>query len=303
MVEREYAFTYLYNNLLPVMESCGFKPQKPEGAGRDATAVVERGSGYYMDFAGEKGRLRLVFGENRVHLLSGATDVDLSDDSAFNLDCTYLLIPDEYEDRDLKSLSNEIGEYLTDTYAKKAKIVSKTKNVQTVSKTAARSGALSYDPVTLASKLAAMYPELKEEIKANIDAYGEFLCEDFFVNHANAEIMRDIGENNPQRMKKLFGIFGEIYEDGTNEVQSLIAVTILGSIKNDPVLIQRIMPYLSDTMLEPVLAANKRLGKSKSANLRLENPPRYKPKKQKKTGGLMQMLMGGGGGVGSPGQH
>ena len=294
MVEKEYAFTYLYNNLQPVMESCGFKPQKPEGAPRDATAVVPRGSGYYMDFAGEKGRLRLVFGENRVHLLSGASDVDLSDDSAFNLDCTYLLIPDEYEDRDLKSLSNEIGEYLTDTYAKKVKIVSKAKGVQTVSKSAARSGALSYDPVTLASKLTAMYPGLKDEIKKNIDAYGEFLCEDFFVNHANAEIMRDIRENNPQRMKKLFGIFGEIYEDGTNEVQSLIAVTILGSIKNDPVIIQRIMPYLTDTMLEPVLAANKRLGKSKSANMRLENPPRYKPKKQKKQGGLMQMLMGGG---------
>ncbi len=292
MVEKEYAFTVLYNNLAPVMESCGFAPQKPDGAPRDATGVIPRGSGYYMDFAGEKGRLRLVYGDNRVHLLSGASDVDVSDDSAFNLDCTYLLIADEYDDKDLKSLSNEISEYLTDTYAKKVQIVSKKKNLQTVSKTAARSGALSYDPITLASKLAAMYPGFKDEIRANVDTYGEFLCEDFFVNHANAEILRDIREGNPQRLKKLFGILGEIYEDGTNEVQSLIAVTVLGPVKNDPTVIQRIMPYLTDTMLEPVLAVNKRLGKSKSANLRLEHPPKYKPKKEKRPG-LMQKLMGG----------
>ncbi|MCH5199168.1 MAG: hypothetical protein J1E34_09725, partial [Oscillospiraceae bacterium] len=223
-------------------------------------------------------------------------DVDLSDDSAFNLDSTFLLIPEEYDEKDVKSLYNEINEYLSETYSKKTKIVSKNKNVQTVSKAAARSGALSYDPVTLASKIAAMFPYmsyLKDEIKRNVDEYGEFLCEDFFVEHANSEIMNIIRENNPQKMKKLFNILGEVYEDGTNEVQSLIAVTILGQIQNDPKLIQQIMPYLTDTMLEPILAANERLGKSKSSRLRLENPPKYKPKKQKRPG-LLQSLMGGG---------
>jgi hypothetical protein len=47
-------------------------------------------------------------------------------------------------------------------------------------------------------------------------------------------------------------------------------------------------------MVEPVLAANKRLGKSRSANMRLEHPPKYRPKKQKKQGGFLQQLMGGG---------
>ena len=55
----------------------------------------------------------------------------------------------------------------------------------------------------------------------------------------------------------------------------------------------RRMPYLTDTMLEPVLAANERLAKSSSARLRLQNPPKYKPKKQKRPG-LLQSLMGGG---------
>lgn len=300
-MERELAIGTLYSKILPVMEECGFAPVLPEGAQKGATGVYARENGAAADFSGAKGYLRLVFSADRIHLLSGGTDVDLTDDSAFNLDSTFLFTPEEYEERDIRSLTNELGEYLTGTYAKKTQITSKKKNVQTVSRASARSGALAYDPITLASKLAAMFPYLnylKDEIKINVDTWGEFLCEDFFVNHANPEIMRIIRENNPQKMKKLFNILGEIYEDGTNEVQSLIAVTILGPIKNDPELIQRIIPYLTDTMLEPVLAANKHLAKSKSANLRLEHPPKYKPKKEKKKGGFLANLMGGGGGLG-----
>ena len=297
MLEKEQALNSLYQSILPVMKDCGFLPQPPEGAPRGASALTARGEGMVMDFAGDKGRLRLVYSNNRIHLLSGEKDVDVSDDSAFNLDGTFLLVPDEYDEKDLRSLTNEITEYLTNTYTEKKEIVSKKKNVQTVSKKAAASGALSYDPVTLATRLGGMFPGYKDEIKRNVDTWGEFLYEDFFVNYGNAEIMNVINENNPQKMKKMFGILGEIYEDGTNAVQSLIAVTLLGQIKNDPVLIQRIIPYLTDTMLEPVLAANKRLGKSKSANMRLEHPPAYKPKKEKRKGGLLQQMMAGGQGI------
>ena len=294
MLEQKTVMDGLYGGIVDQMRACGFEPQFPADAPRGGTAVYERGASSVMDFAGEKGRLRLVFSGDRIHMLSGESDVSLDDDSAFNLDSTYLFVLAEYDERDLKSLINEINEYLQETYAKKKKIVSKNKGPQTVSKAAAKSGALAYDPVTLASKLCAMFPELKEDLKANMDTYGEFLCEDFFVNHANACVMQTIRENNPQKMKKLFNIFSEIYEDGTNEVQSLIAVTVLGPINNDPGIIQRIIPYLSDTMLEPVLAANKRLAKSKSAQLRLAHPPAYKPKKKKKSGGFLQNLIGGG---------
>ena len=294
MLDQKYVMDSLYAGITDRMRACGFEPQFPEGTPRGGSAVYQRDSASVMDFAGEKGRLRLVFSGDRIHLLSGAPEVNVSDDSAFDLDSTFLFVLAEYEERDLKSLINEIDEYLEETYSAKKKIVSKQKGVQTVSKAAARSGALSYDPITLASKRGGMFPEFKDAIKANVDTYGEFLCEDFFVNVGNARVMEVIRENNPSRMKKLFNILGEIYEDGTNEVQSLIAVTVLGQIDNDPVLIQRILPYLTDTMLEPVLSANKRLAKSRSAKLRLAHPPLYKPKKQKKSGGFLQNLLGGG---------
>ena len=290
----------LYTGIEPAMTSCGFTAERKPDAPRGASPVYERESQSVIDFKSEKGRARFVFNQDRIHLLFGALDAELSDDSAFNLDSTYLFVLEEYGEKDLKSLVNEISEYMTDTYVVKKRENTKMKAPATVSKAAAKSGAMAYDPITLATKFAGMFPSLKDDIKDNINTYGEFLCEDFFVNHANQYIMDVIRTNNPQQMKKVFNILGEVYEDGTNEVQSLIAVTILGEIKNDPHIIQQIMPYLTDTMLEPVLAANERLAKSKSSQLRLQNPPKYKPKKQKRPG-LLQTLMGGGqpgGGIG-----
>ncbi len=298
MLEQSYVMNGLYNGIRDTAARCGFTAVLPEGAQKGASPVYMRENAAVLDLSGEKGKLRFVFSGTRIHFLSGPTDVDLSDDTAFNLDSTFYFDPATYEDKDVKTLVNEVNENLNDAYAEKKQIVSK-KKVQTVSTNAARSGATAYDPVTLASKLAAMFPAFKDEIRDNINTYGEFLCETFFLEHGNAPIMEVIKGNDTRQLKKLFGILGDVYEDGTNEVQGLIAVTILGPIKNDPALVQKILPYLTDTMVEPVLAVSKRLAKSQSANLRLENPPKYKPKKQKKPG-LMQRMMSAGnqGGLG-----
>ena len=292
-MQQQQMMEMLYAGIEPVMTSCGFIAERPEGTPKGAAPVYARETQSVIDFRSEKGRARFVFNENRVYLLFGAADAELADDSAFSPEATYLFILEEYGEKDVKSLTNEISDYMTETYISKKKENAKSKGPVTVSKAAARSGAMAYDPITLASKFAGMFPSLKDDIRDNINTYGEFLCEDFFVNHANPFIMEVIRSNNPQQMKKVFNILGEVYEDGTNEVQSLIAVTVLGGINNDPHIIQQIMPYLTDTMLEPVLAANERLAKSKASQLRLQNPPKYKPKK-KKGPGLLQTLMGGG---------
>ena len=261
------------------MKKCGF----------NGSAPYMRGTAAVLDYEGEKQRARFVFNDDRIHLLFGEKDISLSDDSSFKLDTTYLFVLSEYTEKDVKSLVTEISDYMTDMYVTKTKAVAKTKAPQTVSKAAAKSGALSYDPITLATRLAGMFPETKEGIRQNIDENGEFLCEEYFVNVMNPYVLAVIKENNAQKMKKLFNILSEVYEDGTNEVQSLIAVTVLGQINYEPEMIQNIMPYLSDAMLEPVLSVNKRLAKSKSSRMRLENPPKYKPKKQKKS--LLSNLM------------
>lgn len=291
-MEKMQVLEMLYNNISSTMSQCGFEPEYQEGMRKSGCPAYEREDAVVMDFLSEKGVSRFVFSEDRIHLLFAEKDAPRNDDAAFSKDTTYLFVLDEYTDRDVKSIASEVNEYMTETFVVKQKAVIKPKNISTVSRSAAKSGALSYDPITFATKLAGIYPELKDLIAENISEYEEFLCEEFFVSHANKFIEATIRENNPQKMKRLFNIICEIYEDGTNEVQSLIAVTALGFIENDPELVQRIMPYLADSMIEPIFAVSKRLKKSKSAKLRLQNPPKYKPPKQKKPG-IMEKLMGG----------
>lgn len=293
-MEKIQVLELLYNNISETMTQCGFNPEYREGMRKTGCPAYERGEAVVLDFSGDKGVARFVFSEDRIHLLFAGNDAPREDDSAFTKDSTYLFVLGEYTDRDVKSIAGEVTEYMNDTFIVKKKTTVKTKNLATVSRAAAKSGALSYDPITFATKLSGVYPELKDAIAENIDTYGEFLCEDFFVKHGTACIERTIRENNPKEMKRLFNIICEIYEDGTNEVQSLICVTALGFIQNDPQLTQRILPYLADSMIEPVFAVSKKLKTSKSARMRLENPPKYKPKKQKKSGGLLSQLMGGG---------
>ena len=95
-------------------------------------------------------------------------------------------------------------------------------------------------------------------------------------------------------MKRLFNLLNEIYEDGTNETQSLIAVTILGAMNNDQEMLAACVDYMSDDMMSPVINVNKYLASAggKGARMRLENPPKYKPAKAKKKG-IMSMLGNG----------
>lgn len=291
-MEKMQVLEMLYGNISSTMTQCGFEPEYGEGMRKNGCPAYEREEAVVMDFCGDKGVARFVFSEDRIHLLFAEKDAPRLDDAAFTRDTTYLFVLEEYTERDIKSIASEVNEYMTETFVVKKNTPIKKKDISTVSRSAAKSGALAYDPITFATKLTGVYPELKDKLSENIAEYGEFLCEDFFVNHANKFIEATIRENNPQKMKRLFNIIREIYEDGTNEVQSLIAVTALGFIENDPELVQRILPYISDSMVEPVFAVSKRLKKSKSAKLRLQNPPKYKPPKKKKQG-LMEKLMGG----------
>jgi hypothetical protein len=130
-----------------------------------------------------------------------------------------------------------------------------------------------------------------EEYKKNLEEYGEFLAEDFFVNYGNKVVIDTIRENDKIKMRKLFNLLNDIYEDGTNDTQSLVAVTILGSsLAANPELIDVAKEHFSDTMMDPVCQIINYLRKSKSARMRLENPPVYKPKKAKKKGMFASML-------------
>ena len=96
----------------------------------------------------------------------------------------------------------------------------------------------------------AISSRIREEYKANCEKYGQFLPEDFFMNHGTPVVIATIKENDPVKMRKLFNLLNDIYEDGTNDTQSLVGVTILGvSLAENPDLIDNAKAFFSDTMM------------------------------------------------------
>lgn len=233
-------------------------------------------------FSGEKGAYRLVFdGENSI-LQFECTYEDNGDKTEFNTISRSLFELDAIEERDIKSMSNQIIDQLERMYKVRKKVnLDKVKMPQSVSRTKAKNGLISYDVDSLANRFGAMYPEFKDEIKMNVVNFGEFLPEDFFLNHGNAKVLDVIQNGTKAEQKKLFKMLGEIFEDGTNEVQDVIAVTILGEMKNDKAMMAVADEYMTEYMAGPVHEVNKLTGKKNRYTKKLKNPPVYKPKKNK----------------------
>ena len=278
------------SGLAPVLAECGFTAVVPAGVEKGELPAVTDSGRITIEYKGENKALKLEHFNNKLALLGAAKEGEIlsSDFSQISLS---LLDSESADSKDVKYIVNEFSETLVEHFGTKTQKPTKTKLPTPVSKAAAKSGSVSYDPNTLANRFTAIYPELREEYKANCEKYGQFLAEDFFINHGTPVVLATIKENDPTKMRKLFNLLNDIYEDGTNETQSLIAVTILGAMNNDQEMLANCVDYMCDDMTSPVINVNKYLASKggKGARMRLENPPKYKPEKAKKKG-MMSML-------------
>ena len=291
MLELKHALEIIINEIESTVSSFGFKVEYPEGVLPPALPVSVSGNKSIIMYRGEKGRIRIEYEKEKIALFTATADESDTPDDDMTRASLSLLDLDEYEENDVKYICGEFCETITNAFSSKRALQAGKKLPTPVSKAKAKSGAVSYDANTLGSRFtSSICPALRNEYKRNIEEYGEFLAEDFFVNHGNKVVLDIIRENDKVKMRKLFNLLNEIYEDGTNDTQSLVAVTILGSIAQEPALLENAKPYFSDTMAEPVEEVIKYLASSKSARMRLENPPVYKPKNKKKKSSLMSML-------------
>lgn len=236
-----------------------------------------------ITFAGEKGAYRIAYDMQASTMAFECCYDYEADEPQFETISRSLYDFETYNERDAKSLGNEINDEISGIFkARKQVNLDKVKMPKAVSRTKAKNGIISYDCDSLANRFGALYPEYKDEIKKNIIAYGEFLPETFFTEVGTAKVLDVIKNGNTAEQKKLFKMLNEVYEDGTNEVQDVIGVTILGAMQNDKDMMAVADKYMSDYMSGPVHEINKLTAKKNSKLMKkLKNPPAYKPKKKK----------------------
>ena len=233
-------------------------------------------------FSGEKGIYRLVH-DSKTNILSLECAYENNgEQTEFNTISRSLFELDVVDDRDIKSISNEIVDELERLFkVRKPVNLDKVKMPKSVSRTKAKNGIVSYDIDSLANRFGTLYPEFKDEIKANVVANGEFLPEDFFINHGTPKVLDVIKNGSEAERKKLFKMLNEVFEDGINDVQDVIAVTILGEMKNDKEMMAIADKYMTEYMAGAVHEVNKLTAKKNRFTKKLKNPPAYKPKKKK----------------------
>lgn len=291
MLELNNALGIILKGIEGDLTDLGFSVEFPDGIRPPELPVATIGKKSVIMYRGEKGRVRIELDGDKLALFCARADESDTPDDDMHRVSLSLLDLETFNEKDLKYIYEEYNETFQKTFSGKSQHSGK-KMPTPVSRTQAKSGAMAYDANTLGSRFTTIYPELRDEYKRNIDTYGEFLAEDFFINHGNAVVLEIIRENDKIKMRKLFNLLNDIYEDGTNDTQSLVAVTILGSTLSANLdLLENAQSYFSETMNEPVSEIISYLSKSKSARMRLENPPVYKPKKQKKKG-LFSSMMG-----------
>lgn len=279
MLERKEALALILKGCTEKFADNGFETVIPDNIEKGSAPVFVENETAYLEFTKGDLTLRLLSHDNLLDVMEKVTDGEFVKTESNLLDL------EDCDDRSIKSLCNEINDTVVSSHGAKAKQAAK-KAPATVSKTAAKNGA-NYDAYTLASRITSVYPELRDELKNNVQTYPEFLGEDFFVNHANKYIIESIRFNDQKTIKKLFKILSDIYENGSNDVQNLVVVTILGELNNEQALIDRCLEEVTDEdFAKTIVAVNKYLASNagKKAKKLLENPPQYKPPKKKKQG-------------------
>ncbi len=233
-------------------------------------------------FSGDKGMYRLVYNpDGPVLEFDCAYETDESE-AKWNTVSKTLFELEAIEERDAKSTANEISDEITSLFAARKKVdLDKIKMPKAVSRTKAKNGAINYDTDSLANRFGVLFPDLKDEIKRNIAAYGEFLPETFFMEYGTPRVLDVLRNGSDAEVKKMFKMLNEVYEDGTNEVQDIIGVTILGEMKGDKELMTRADEYMIEYMAGPVHEINKLTAKNNRLTKKLKNPPPFKPKKEK----------------------
>lgn len=267
-MELNEAFRIIEKSLADTNETLGFRM-----SGSDNNSIT---------FSGEKGIYRLNYDRESSILAFECAYEDKGSETEFNTISRSLFEPDTAAEKDVRSAANEVQDEITNLFKARKKVeLDKVKMPKAVSRTKAKNGVISYDTDSLANRFGTLYPEFKDTIKLNIATYGEFLPETFFTEYGTPKCMDIIRNGSAAEQKKLFKMLGEIYEDGTNEVQDIIGVTILGEMKNDPDMMAVADKYMTEYMSGPVHEINKLTARKNRFTKRLANPPVYKPKKKK----------------------
>lgn len=284
MVELNSVVSTLNKSMDEALKACNFTIVYPDGIRKNGPPVKIEEDEKIIVFTSAEASIKFVITDNRCAFYCANTKASKAEDSDYVKQFESLLEIDsaECDLKDIKSLANEASFSILEFFKKN----SKTSNSKKL-KRKDKNNPASFEPESLAYRIANIYPELKCELDNNTEKYEITLPEEFFINHANKYIMESLKSMDKQKLKKLFNILNNFYEEGPKDTQSLIAVTILGlNFSNDSndYLLDSVSDYMDTELMLAVEGIVKYVKSTngKKAMKNLENPKPYKNTRFKK---------------------
>ena len=98
MLQINDVMSAIYKGIAAKTGEFGFAPVFPEGVKVNELPLETRdGGACFIDYAGSKGKLRVLYSEGKIFLLLGDENASDSDDRAFSKLSTSLMLLDEYD--------------------------------------------------------------------------------------------------------------------------------------------------------------------------------------------------------------
>lgn len=131
--------------------------------------------------------------------------------------------------------------------------------------TASKDGA--YNVTAFTKKMLDVFPVLKDEYKAHVARYGNFLYLNFFGEKLVPQIKAVILENNKKNVKKLFDVFQNAYLQGDRDTVNTVVAVIAAACVGDDQVKENVIAALGEnkhfidslTQFIPVISSNKKL--------------------------------------------
>lgn len=131
--------------------------------------------------------------------------------------------------------------------------------------TASKDG--SYNIAAFTKKMLDVFPTLKDEYKAHVAVYGNFLYLNFFGEKLVPQIKAVLLENNKKSVKKLFDVLQNAYLQGDRDTVNAIVAIVAAACAKDETVKANAVDALGEnkhfidcvTQFIPVIIANKKL--------------------------------------------
>ncbi|MCQ2488623.1 MAG: hypothetical protein MJ143_05040 [Clostridia bacterium] len=236
-----------------------------------------------ITYAGEYGEIELKFEENILSVNCKAEGTDWKNVAQALFD----LADDTWDEKATKSVANTVCEAVSKYYGTEcvyagktsksaknddSKVVDMATAVEKAKKTKKKENVVSYDAISLANRMENIFQDLKGEMVKNIETYDIFLPEEYFETLITPRIVEAMKTNDRPVLKKVFNAFNTFYDEGENDVQSLIVVSVLGmNFAKDEALLKSCETLMDETLYDAVMPVVTYLKTGKGAKKRISS--------------------------------